>query len=221
MPNKTFLVIGFSPQMTGKWKKSEKKSNLLRSKSDIKFILLDLLLLDLLWRIFCCWMRLWWLTFILLLLICCFFDGADDDDDDTPGWCCWWWLWWCRGDGLRVTTALVGTGNDNSNVIFSVLQTLQVNENNGFFNVHFEHDQNSPFRNVMSLATDSERNFEPQHASHVSEWPVFTNVHFLHVHFCSSSTMSSPAWIHLKISYKNHFLICFWLLMFESNPWNT
>lgn len=87
----------------------------------------------------------------------------------------------CRGEGLLEIPAIS---------IFLVLQTLQFISVNGFFRVHFEQDQNSPLRNVISVVIDSDRNLDPQQASQVSERALFTKVHFLQVHFCSSDGLS-------------------------------
>ena len=91
----------------------------------------------------------------------------------------------CLGDGLRLLNA-------TSKLFLSVLQALQIGVVSGFFNVHLVHDQNSPLRRVMSLGEDNERSLEPQQASQIKERPLFTRVHFLQVHFWSSTGLSSP-----------------------------
>lgn len=88
----------------------------------------------------------------------------------------------CRGEGLLDAPA--------TSIVFFVLQTLQFVSTNGFFKVHFEQDQNSPLRSVMSEEMDKDLSFEPQHASQARECPLFTKVHFLQVHFCSSVGLS-------------------------------
>lgn len=67
----------------------------------------------------------------------------------------------CRGEGLLEET--MGTSK-----CFLVLHTLHAVEVSGFFSVHLEHDQNSPFLRVMSAVVESDFSFEPQHASHAN-----------------------------------------------------
>lgn len=91
----------------------------------------------------------------------------------------------CLGDGLLEDVM-------DTSKFFLVLHTLHAVSDKGFFKVHLEQDQNSPFLKVISVVVESDFSFEPQQASHVKAWALFTKVHFLHVHFLSSGEESSP-----------------------------
>lgn len=103
------------------------------------------------------------------------------------------WIW--LGDSLLEEACFLGS-----------LQAEQHRPPRGFFRVHKEHVQNSPFLKVISLPIDNDLSFEPQHTSQHRDFALLTSVHFLQVQVWSLPA-SSPEIFEISSEFMNFFFI--------------
>lgn len=117
-------------------------------------------------------------------------DDDDPDDDGVPGtmlasiWRLWWWKD-CFGfgwPGVDVYGRKFVCCPDMIGICRMALHAMHEVADSEFFNVHWAHDQNSPFRRVISSTDDILFNLDPPQTTHALTRGELTSVHFLHVH---------------------------------------